>query len=272
MGHKAYYAKYHALGNDYLFLDSSRYDAPSEDFIKQICHRNFGIGSDGILYGGYSSDRFQVKIFNPDASFAEISGNGLRIFARAMYDLGNITIGQEFNIFTNFKVVKCQILSEDKISVNMGIPLFNDKNIPIFQIEGINVEVHGRKYRYYPVSMSNPHCVIFTDKIEHKYVLSDGALLEKQIAFPEKTNVQFANVIDDKNIFLEIWERGAGHTLASGSSACAVFAVARKLKKCSMHVDVHMPGGTLSLEENIDNTITQCGPVKKIADCYVDIL
>ncbi|MDE6431934.1 MAG: diaminopimelate epimerase [Opitutales bacterium] len=263
--------KYHALGNDYLFLDSATFDKPSSEFIKQICHRNFGIGSDGLLYGGYVNGQFKLTIFNPDSSIAEISGNGTRIFARAMFDLGLINIGQKFEILTNFRTVSCCLMAADCISVNMGSPSFEAPNIPIVGKDGANITINGRTYKYYSVSLGNPHCVIFVDAILHEDVLSDGPILEKNIAFPEKTNVQFAHIIDSENISIEIWERGAGYTLASGSSACAVFSVARKLKICFSRVTVHMPGGDLLLLENSNETITQTGPVVKIADCEVGI-
>ena len=269
MSSKLHLVKYHALGNDYLFLNSADSDVPSNEFIKEICHRNFGIGSDGLLYGGCENGVFELTIFNPDASIAEISGNGSRIFARAMYDLGFVKIGQKFDILTNFRTVSCELSSLENISVNMGKPSFEAPNIPIFRKDGTSITVNGREYRYFPVSMGNPHCVIFVGEIIHEHVLSDGPILEQNLAFPEKTNVQFAHVTNEDNILAEIWERGAGYTLASGSSACAVFAVARKLNKCSKSVAVKMPGGTLKLSENPDKTITQSGPVTKIADCFV---
>lgn len=261
--------KYHALGNDYLFLNSEYYPFPSNEFIKTICHRNFGIGSDGLLYGGYNDGRFQVTIINPDASIAEISGNGIRIFARAMLDCDHAHVNEKFDISTTFRTVQCEIISLDKISVDMGIPEFGGNNIPDFLPEGREVIINGKSYLYHPVSMGNPHCVIFVDNLNHEQILIDGPFLETNKEFCTKTNVQFAHVINRSNIEIEIWERGAGYTLASGSSSCAVFAVARRLNKCNSRVQIHMPGGNLVIEEKITGSIIQTGPVTKIAECLV---
>ncbi len=265
------FSKYQALGNDYLFLDSSKYELLSNESIKLVCDRHFGIGSDGILYGGYQNREFHVTIINPDASIAEVSGNGMRIFLCAMHDLGYAPVNSEFPVSTPFKTVYCKIISRESFSVNMGVAVFSGCNIPDFVDSGIDIRVNERSYTYYPVSIGNPHCVIFTDDIIHDNVITDGPVLEENKEFIEKTNVQFANIIDDNNIKIEIWERGAGYTLASGSSSCAVFAVARKLKKCSNVVYMHMPGGDLLLEENTKGEIIQTGPAKKIANCVVDI-
>ncbi|MDR0693023.1 MAG: diaminopimelate epimerase [Puniceicoccales bacterium] len=262
------FVKYHALGNDYLFLDASRFKLPTMAGIKKICHRNFGIGSDGILYGTKVSDNiFKVQIINPDGTTAEISGNGVRIFARAMFDLGLVTPHSEFFVKTFKKTVTCNVLSKDQIEVDMGCPLFKDSNIPYFLCGSSTFTVNGETYRYYPVSMGNPHCVIFVDDLSREEVKTAGPLLECNPMFPEKTNVQFAKILDRNTIAIEIWERGAGYTLASGSSACAVFAVARKLNLCSNNVKIHMPGGILHVKTAKSGNIMQKGPVKQIATC-----
>ncbi|MDR0715587.1 MAG: diaminopimelate epimerase [Puniceicoccales bacterium] len=261
--------KYHALGNDYLFIDSAKEVFPGPKFVKQICHRNFGIGSDGILYGGISGEKFAVTIINPDASVAEISGNGVRIFARAMLDCGNVAIGNEFCVRTGPRQVMCKIKSANEISVDMGTPLFSAPNLPVGSKFGHKIIVNGRQYVCYPVSMGNPHCVIFVDELAHEHVLSDGQILENNPAFTERTNVQFAHIIDRNNIGIEIWERGAGYTLASGSSACGVFAVARRLHSCAPAVSIHMTGGILHIEETKSGTILQTGSVEKIAECII---
>ncbi|MDR0679828.1 MAG: diaminopimelate epimerase [Puniceicoccales bacterium] len=261
--------KYHALGNDYLFIDSAKEVFPGSEFVKQICHRNFGIGSDGVLYGGISGKKFAVTIINPDASVAEISGNGVRIFARAMLDCGHVVIGDKFYVRTGPCQVMCKIKSANEISVDMGTPLFFAPNLPAESKFGHKIIVNDRQYVCYSVSMGNPHCVIFVDELVHKHVLSDGPILENDPAFTERTNVQFAHIIDKNNIEIEIWERGAGYTLASGSSACGVFAVARRLRQCAPAASIHMVGGILHVGETKNGTILQVGPVEKIAECII---
>ncbi|MDR1891330.1 MAG: diaminopimelate epimerase, partial [Puniceicoccales bacterium] len=195
------FVKYHALGNDYLFLDASRFKLPSLAGIKKICHRNFGIGSDGILYGTkLGDDIFKVQIINPDGTKAEMSGNGVRIFARAMFDLGQIGLYSEFFVKTSKKTVTCNILSKDQIEVDMGLPSFKDDNIPYFPDSSSTFSANGITYRYYPVSMGNPHCVIFVDELSCEEIKAAGPVLEHNPMFPGKTNVQFAKVIDENNI------------------------------------------------------------------------
>ncbi|MDR2720957.1 MAG: diaminopimelate epimerase [Puniceicoccales bacterium] len=261
--------KYHALGNDYLFINSSEEDFPEPKFVRRICQRNFGIGADGVLYGGVSNGEFCVSIINPDASVAEISGNGVRIFARAMLDCGHVISGDEFSVNTGFCRVICKIISANEISVDIGVPLFFAKNLPAKPKFGHHINVNGRDYTYYAVSVGNPHCVIFTDQLVREHVFSDGPILESNPSFIEKTNVQFAHVVGESKIEIEIWERGVGYTLASGSSSCGVFAVARMLGQCGPTVDVCMRGGILCVEETQGKTIVQTGSVQRIAKCVL---
>jgi diaminopimelate epimerase len=269
------FTKYQALGNSYLFLDSSRFRLPSAYGIRKICDGNFGIGSDGLLYGSRVGEKkFSLRIFNPDGSEAEISGNGLRIFSRAMFELGQVTAGEKFFISTVKKNVECEIFpAEDfpaeEIAIDMGLPLFSDGNIPTFAKGSSLVVANGKEYEYYPVSLGNPHCVIFTDELIIDEVKISGRILEQNPMFPEKTNVEFAKIIDRSNILIEIWERGTGRTLACGSGACAVFAVANKLNLCADSARIQMPGGTLLLRLSPAGSIIQSGPASKIATCHV---
>jgi len=228
--------KYQALGNDYLFINSAEEAFPEPGFTKQICHRNLGITSDGVLYGGMSDGKFEVVIINPDSSVAEISGNGVRIFARAMLDQGHVAIGDEFCVNTGSRQVMCKVASAGEISVDMRMPSFSASNLPAESALGQSIAVKGRKHTYYAVSMGNPHCVIFVDILVHEHGLDDGPILEDNPAFIEKTKVQFAKIIDKNNIEIEIWKRGTGYTLASRSSFCGVFAATRMLGKCTSEV------------------------------------
>jgi diaminopimelate epimerase len=269
------FVKYHALGNDYLFLDFSEAPLPGRNSIEKICHRNFGVGADGVLFGGRAADRtFSLRVINPDGSEAETSGNGLRIFSRAMLDAGHVSLGQQFFVGAGKRIFGCCVLAEDRIRVDMGVPSFEDGNIPNFRNgtgDGSGTfAVNGQEFRYYPVSMGNPHCVVFVDKLPFLELESVGPLLENNPLFPQKTNVQFVSIRNEGNIAVEIWERGVGHTLASGSSACAAFAVCRQLGRCSSKVTVLMAGGTLGVESSPNGGVIQTGPVEKIAKCWVE--
>jgi diaminopimelate epimerase len=150
-----------------------------------------------------------------------------------MFDLGQIGLRSEFFVKTSKKTVTCNILSKNQIEIDMGLPSFKDDNIPYFTDSSSTFSANGITYRYYPVSMGNSHCVIFVDELSCEEIKAAGRVLEHNPMFSGKTNMQFAKVIDENNIAMEIWERGAGYTLASGSSACAVCAVSRKVNLCS---------------------------------------
>ena len=267
------FCKYHALGNDYLVIDPK--DAPTpltEAQIKLICHRNFGVGSDGILLGPSPSGRasFALRIFNPDGSEAEKSGNGLRIFSRYLWDR-RLVNNDEFALQTPGGVVKCRVLEGGRtVRVEMGKVSFWSDEIPVTgpRREVINekITVADRAFTFCAATIGNPHCVVPLPEISAQLAKRYGPLLEAHSIFPRRTNVQFMKVLDGKNIQLEIWERGAGYTLASGSSSSAAAAVARKLGLCDPSITVHMAGGNLAIEISDDFDISMTGPVVKVAE------
>ena len=261
------YFKYHALGNDYLVLDpKDASELPSEDAIVRICHRNFGLGSDGILYGPLQTDKadFGLRIMNPDGSEAEKSGNGLRIFARYLYDTGAVK-NEHFTVETLGGKVTCQIADgADSITVDMGQVQFcgteqSDPNI------GQSLTFNGKTQTVYIADIGNPHCVLVQDEISAKQAHEDGALIELHASFPNRTNVQFLKVIDRNNIQIEIWERGAGYTLASGSSSSAAAAVAHRIGLCDRDITVHMPGGKIAIQIDDGFAIRMTGPATRVA-------
>lgn len=260
------FTKYHALGNDYLVLDSRYFPKPTVKQIKQICHRNFGLGSDGILYGPLSSTHaaYGLRIFNPDGSEAEKSGNGLRIFIRYLLDQKLIE-KKPFTIETKGGIVTAKVFSPNKIRVEMGQISFTSNDIPV---SGRRREVLGEKlklgkevFTIYAATVGNPHCVIPVKNPTESLARTIGPLVENNKLFPQRTNVQFLKVMDRNNIRIEIWERGAGYTLASGSSSSAAAAVAYRMGWCDGSITVHMPGGKLKLEITPDFRATQTGPV-----------
>jgi len=267
--------KYHALGNDYLVLDCKDCkEAPSNKDIVRYCHRNFGLGSDGILYGPLPSDKadFKLRIFNPDASEAEKSGNGLRIFARYLFDSGLVQEDISFTIETLGGVVKCVVSQSGKhITVEMGKVTFDSSLIPVVgeKREVINeeFEICGEKYTYCCASVGNPHCVLPMKKVTEDLAKKIGPHIENMTSlFPNRTNVQLLEVLDRGNIKIEIWERGAGYTLASGSSSSAAASVAHKLGLCDSNITVHMPGGLIEIIIDKDFSITMSGPATKVGD------
>lgn len=265
--------KYHALGNDYIILDPADVPAvPAAKQIRTICHRNFGIGSDGILYGPLKTDRadFALRIFNPDGSEAEKSGNGLRIFARYLWDRKKVA-KRPFRISTPGGVVTAQLAGDgSSVTVEMGKVCFNSVEIPVAgpprEVINETIEIDGRKFTFCAATIGNPHCVILCDDISDAQARRFGPVIERDSRFPNRTNVQFMKVMDRANIRIEIWERGAGYTLASGSSSCAAAAVARRLGLCDSNIAVHMPGGQIQIVVSDDFSIRMTGPVTKVAD------
>jgi diaminopimelate epimerase len=274
------FSKYHALGNDYLVLDpQNASELPNEQDTVRICHRNFGLGSDGILYGPLPTDKadFGLRIMNPDGSEAEKSGNGLRIFARYLYDIGKVK-HDAFTVDTLGGVVTCKISDgAASITVDMGKVSFAMDHIPVDGPEQADQDIdqqltiNGTDYTVYLADIGNPHCVVPLSEISATLACTDGAAIEVDPTFPKRTNVQFLKVLDRNNIQIEIWERGAGYTLASGSSSSASAAVAHRIGLCDRDITVHMPGGQIAIEIGDDYAVRMTGPATRVADMDFDL-
>jgi len=268
--------KYHALGNDYIVLNPADFPswkpAPTVDQIRVVCHRNFGVGSDGILWGPLPSKQseFGLRIFNPDGSEAEKSGNGLRIFSRFLWDQGLVK-NPTFTVETPGGHVKTVIKDGGKLlTIEMGKVSFDSAKIPVTgaprEVLGEKIKIQDREFTFNAATIGNPHCVIVLPEISEALAKRYGPDLEVHANFPRKTNVQFLKVIDRANVQIEIWERGAGYTLASGSSSSASAAVAHKLGLVDRSVTVHMPGGQIGIEIGPDFSILMTGTVNKVAE------
>jgi diaminopimelate epimerase len=267
--------KYHALGNDYIVLNPAEHPGwaqPGVDQIRAICHRNFGVGSDGILWGPVPSAQgeFGLRIYNPDGSEAEKSGNGLRIFARYLWDQRLVT-RPNFTIETPGGCVAVAIQDGGRLlTIAMGRVSFDSTAIPVAgphrEVIGEPIRILDRDFAYSAATIGNPHCVILLPEISADLARKYGPHLETHPDFPHRTNVQFMQVLDRGNIRLEIWERGAGYTLASGSSSSAAAAVARRLGLVDPAISVHMPGGRIAIAMTDDFDITMTGTVNRVAD------
>ena len=267
------FAKYHALGNDYIVIDPKNLPSPlTTAQVKTICHRNFGVGSDGILLGPLPSRKakFALRIFNPDGSEAEKSGNGLRIFSRYLWDRKRAG-KDEFAIETPGGLVKATVMERGRtVRVEMGRVSFWSDEIPVTgpRREVINepIRLRGQQFHFCAATVGNPHCVLPLPKINAELARKYGPLLETHLRFPNRINVQFMKVLDRKNIQIEIWERGAGYTLASGSSSSVAAAVAHRLGLCDREISVHMPGGKIQIGIGGDYSIQMTGAVTKVAE------
>ena len=266
------YTKYHALGNDYIVIDPKNLPSPlTAAQVKTICHRNYGIGSDGILLGPLPSAtaKCALKIYNPDGSIAEKSGNGVRIFSRYLWDtkfVGN----DEFALQTDGGIVRSTVFDGGRMArVEMGKVSFDSGKIPVAGAEreviSEKISVGGREFTYCAATIGNPHCVLPLPEISARLAHEFGPGLEAHPNFPRKTNVQFMKVLDRANIQIEIWERGAGYTLASGSSSSASAAVAHKLGLVDQNISVHCPGGIIQIEIRDGFDILMTGSVTRVA-------
>jgi diaminopimelate epimerase len=271
------YAKYHAIGNDYVVMRPTDVgDGFDQRRIERICHRNYGLGSDGVLLGPFPSSAcdFKLQIFNPDGSEAQKSGNGLRIFSRFLFDEG--LVGQQpFTVETLGGPVTCQVDSTGRsVTVEMGKVSFDSTKIPVTgsrrEVIRERIEVDNRVFEYCAATVGNPHCVVLSDEPTPECARHYGPLIENDARFPNRTNVQFMQVLDRGSIRIEIWERGAGYTLASGSSSTAAAAVAKRLGFCDSDIVVHMPGGSLHIRFSDDFSATMKGPVVRICSGAVD--
>lgn len=262
--------KYHALGNDYIVLDpKDQIPHISGADIISICDRHCGVGADGILYGPEQSDTcdFALRIFNPDSSEAEKSGNGLRIFSRYLWDQSLVS-HQRFTIQTRGGAVDSIVRESGlSVSVGMGKVSFNhDRTIVADVAKPTILTIQGIEFICYLANIGNPHCVIFTDKITEKYVKKYGELVSLNSLFQNGSNVQFVKILDKQSIQIGIWERGAGYTLASGSSSTAAACVAHSLGYCDSLVNVQMPGGVIQIKIGKQYQTTMTGEVRKICE------
>ena len=271
------FRKYHALGNDYVVLAGDALGMPPDpERVRRICDRHFGIGADGILLDVSPPDpagaRAALRIFNPDGSEAEKSGNGLRIFARYLRDRGRAEGTERFRLGTPGGEVECSVSGDGRrVAVEMGRASFDAAAIPVQGERGevLNrrlVTADGREVEYSAVTVGNPHCVVAVDGAREADARILGPLLERHPAFPNRTNVQLFEVLGPHRIRIEIWERGAGYTLASGTSSCAAAAVGCRLGRVRSPVTVEMPGGEIEVAVREDWTIRMEGGVTAVAE------
>lgn len=279
------FSKYHGLGNDYLVYDCNRNkEALTEKMIKNICHRNYGLGADGILAGPYMTDRgMLVRIYNPDGSEAEKSGNGVRIFAKYLKDSGYVQ-KKEFELLTAGGEVKVRYNNElgTNMTISMGHLDFTPETVGCSyhpkgknELVDISMDFGEFTYRCSCVSIGNPHCVLPYKMVTKGIVCDIGRKIEDSGYFINGINTQIAQVIDRHNMQIEIYERGAGYTLASGSSACAAAGAMYRMGFVDSKVWVHMPGGKLLIcvddEWNVDMTgeVASVGTMKLSEEFFI---
>jgi len=263
--------KYHGLGNDYLVIDPNKNDVDlQEHHIRKLCRRNFGIGADGILYGPIEKDgKIHVRCFNPDASEATNTGTGIRIFAKYLKDEGYAK-ENKVTFYTVSGKAEVEFLNEDAtlVRARIGKPDFHASAIPVIgeEREVINEAMYfgGKPYEVTCLSVGNPHCALLAREVNYKRVMELGPIVESSDYFPDRMNFMLLHVVDDEHVEIEVYERGAGYTLASGTSACAAAAVTVRLGLTKRKVQVSQPGGVLTVELNDNDEIIMTGSVDSV--------
>lgn len=265
--------KFQGIGNDFVVIDEidKNYGLTSEE-IKSICDRHFGIGADGLILAqaSFGAD-FKMVFFNPDGTQAQMCGNGIRCLAKYLFDHGR-TDNSRFVIETQagFRMITLDLRDGKAVSakVDMGRPNFMAKIIPakveLEEFINIPIKVEGRELSATSLSLGNPHCVIFVDDLKNFPIADIGGKIENLPIFPERVNVEFAQVLSRNEIELKVWERGAGLTLACGTGACATVAAGVKNGLCERSVKINLPGGSLDVQWAESEKIYLAGSAKEV--------
>jgi diaminopimelate epimerase len=263
--------KGHALGNDYIVVDGTGGDPPSPELIRWMCDRHRGVGADGVLVADLEAEPVGLRIFNPDGGEAEKSGNGLRIFGAWLDRIGRAT-DAPFLVALPGEAVELRVVSRESdgsltLSVDMGTASFLAGDValagfdPGAEVVGEALEFNGERLAIHAVSMGNPHCVVFVDRLDPDRFRRLAPVIQADPRFERGINVQFARVRGPASLEARIWERGAGETLASGSSACAVAAAARRSGRVDGDAfEVRMAGGSVTVELDPEYGVRLTGP------------
>ena len=243
--------KMQGCGNDFVILDYDEFQKANlsmEELAKRLCDRHFGIGADGMIIPKKSEDKnidIAWYFYNSDGTVAQMCGNGMRCFAKYVYDKGLVD-KKEFSVMTGAGIIKPLLLDNGNVRVDMGIPILEDEKIP-FKGER-KLKALDETFEITPVSMGNPHCVILTENDPMKMALKYGATIEKHEYFPEKTNTEFVKIISKNEIDMRVFERGCGITLACGTGACASVVACVLNNLTEQKVKVNLLGGSVFVE------------------------
>ncbi|MEM3673081.1 MAG: diaminopimelate epimerase [Candidatus Bathyarchaeia archaeon] len=280
MVRKLEFWKMHGLGNDYIVVDNRDNKIRDEELpvlAKRLCERRFSVGADGLLLACKSAVAdVKIRIFNPDGTEAEMCGNGIRCLVKFCFE-NKIAQKNPIRVETlaGIKETSLNIQNGEvkSVRVDMGKPQFEREKIPMLgKGTFINqpISLNGKEVRATSLSLGNPHCVIFVGKVDSYPVSDVGPKIERHKLFPNRTNVEFVQVISKKEMRVRTWERGVGETLACGTGACASVVAANLLGKIGERATVHLLGGDLKVEY-LNGTVFMDGPVEKVFEGYINL-
>ena len=263
------FTKMHGCGNDFVVLDCTRTERPQlqlSEIAKKLCHRRFGIGADQLLTVKPSEKAdFKMEIYNADGGEVEMCGNGIRCFARYVYEHG-LTRKREIEVETLAGIVRPKLRGE-MVEVDMGRPILEGADIPV-KAKGLIVDrplgVKGETYRVTCVSMGNPHCVLYVDRVEDLELERLGPDFENHDFFPNRINTEFVQVLGAGEVRMRVWERGAGETWACGTGACAVTVAGVLTGRTERKLSLHLLGGDLEVEWAADDRVYMTGPAEEV--------
>lgn len=263
------FTKMQAYGNDYIYINTIAHPVENPGLLsKKISDRHFGVGSDGlVLICPSQVCDFRMRIFNPDGTEAEMCGNALRSTAKYVYTFG-LTDKEKFTIETLGGNQHLELTVRDgkvtDIRADIGRPVFEPSRIPVLTDEKTfleqPVQAGDRAFSASSLSWGNPHTVIFVDDVDDVDIETYGPLLEHASCFPQRTNVTFAQIVDQNHIRIREWERGTGETLGCGTGCCTAVVIGALLGKCASAVEVSQPGGVLKVNQHEDGTVSMQGP------------
>lgn len=266
------FVKMHGLGNDFVLIEAPRIEDYAS-LARRICHRRFGVGADGLIVILPSEQAdLRMRIFNPDGSEPEMCGNGIRCFASYVFEAGMVQ-KTEFTVETLAGIIKpLLILEGDKVAavqVDMGKPRLERSEIPMLgegsPVINETITIEGTSWQGTCVSMGNPHCVFFVNDVEQAPVATVGPTVEHHPLFPQRTNVEFIEVLNPTELKMRVWERGAGETMACGTGACAATVAAALTGRSERRVTVHLAAGDLQIEWSPDDDhVYMTGPAEEV--------
>jgi len=267
------FTKMHGCGNDYVLVDAmnNKVENPA-GFAKEICRRRFGVGADGLLLVANSDKAdFRMRMFNPDGSEAEMCGNGIRCFAKYIYDHG-LKKSETLKIETGNGILNIELRIDGGLvssaTVMMGEPILERAKIPVAgeekQMLNDPLNVGGETFNVTAVSMGNPHAVVYVDSMENFEIEKYGPIFQSHAMFPERVNTNFVQVISRGEVRVRTWERGAGLTMACGTGCAAVCVAGALLGRTDRKITATVDGGVLSLEWRDDNRVYLTGPAVEV--------